>query len=100
MRMVALRRVMTRSFTVTEVFCTCMGSAHSGVRNAMRWKPMMPFGVHSESRTFSAVIPMPALSIPQAGVAHAAEQCVHFQCKPYLRIGRVVLSGLQLEAGG
>ena len=36
----------------------------------------------------------------QAGVAHAAEQCVHFQCKPYLRIGRVVFSGLQLEAGG
>lgn len=61
---------------------------------------MMPLGVHSESAYFLGCYSDACFVHSQAGVAHAAEQCVRFQRKSYLRIGRVVFSGLQLEAGG
>lgn len=41
-----------------------IGRAHCGVETTRRLNPTIPSGIHTESRSFSAVTPIPARSIP------------------------------------
>ena len=63
-RQVAFFSVIIRLPTVTDVFFIRIGNANSGVDILIRRKPMMPFGIQSESCNFSAVTAKPARSTP------------------------------------